>query len=156
MKIKKCMNCFTEMITIGGLHVCPKCYDIEVDDKKWKGGKSKCPKCKSEVKLFPTHDKGKVYHCKECNTVGHVLNEKEFHKKVYKIPKKSMLGKKLTWLFDVPCPNWIRRDEIETEICKKCEMRKVCNEHSQALYEFTKNKDIEIYFAGHFIEIIHK
>ncbi|MBT4540406.1 hypothetical protein HOC35_02740 [Candidatus Woesearchaeota archaeon] len=153
---KKCKKCGTELLNVGAIHVCPKCYDIEIDNKKWKGHNSKCPKCKSDVKLFQTHHKGKVYHCENCNTIGHVLNPEEFHKKVYKIPKKSLLGKKLTWLFDVPCTNWFKKDEVEKDVCKKCEMKKVCDEHSEALYEFTKRKDVEIYFAGHFIEIVHK
>ena len=154
--MKKCKKCNTELISVGAIHICPKCYDIEIEDKKWKGHKSKCPKCDSEVKLFHTHHKGKVYHCENCNTIGHVLNEKEFHKKAYNIPKASKLGRKLTWLFDVPCQYWFRKDEIEKKICKGCDMKKVCDEHSQALHEFTNRKDIEIYFAGDFIEIVHK
>ncbi|MBT4824217.1 hypothetical protein HN695_04430 [Candidatus Woesearchaeota archaeon] len=154
--MKKCKQCKTELVGTGPVHICPKCYEIEIEDKKWKGHKSNCPKCDSEVKLFQTHNKGRVYHCQNCNTIGHVLNDKEFHKKTYKVPKNSKLGKKLTWLFDVPCQYWFRKDEIEKDICKKCDMKKVCDEHSQALHKFTSRKDVEIYFAGDFIEMVHK
>lgn len=157
--MKKCKKCKTELVSVGAVHVCPECYEIEIEHEKWKGHSSKCPKCKQEVKLFQTHHKGKVYHCENCNTIGHVLNEEEFHKKVYTIPKGSELGRKLTWLFDVPCKFWVRKDdeeEVKKKICVKCEMKKVCDEHSKALEKFTKQKEVEIYLAGDFIEIVHK
>ncbi|MBS3122919.1 hypothetical protein J4434_08630 [Candidatus Woesearchaeota archaeon] len=156
MKEKKCEKCDAIMINIGAIHICPNCYDVEVEDEKWEGHKHTCPKCGKDIKLFQTHHKGKVFHCKHCNTVGHVINQKEYHKKTYNISKASQLGKKLTWLFDVPCKFWFRKDDVYETICPKCNMKKVCDEHSKALYEFTKRKDIEVYFAGDFIEIVHK
>jgi len=153
---KKCSKCKKELIRIGAIEMCPHCYHVEINDKKWKGHEADCPKCGAKVKLFPTHDKGKAYHCNKCNTIGHVLNHEDFHKKVYKIPKKSLVGRKLAWLFDVPCKYWFRKDEVSKKICPGCDMKKVCDEHSKALYNFTKNKDTEIYLAGDFIEIVHK
>jgi len=154
--MKTCKKCGEDLVSVGAVHICSHCYEIEIEDDKWEGHRSKCPKCDTEVKLFPTHDKGKVYNCHNCNTIGHVLNEEEFHKKVYKIPKKSRLGKKLTWLFDVPCKYWLKKEEVASSICKKCDMKKVCDQHSKALEEFTKHKDVDVYFAGDFIEIVHK
>ena len=95
MKEKKCEKCDAIMINIGAIHICPNCYDVEVEDEKWEGHKHTCPKCGKDIKLFQTHHKGKVFHCKHCNTVGHVINQKEYHKKTYNISKASQLGKKL-------------------------------------------------------------
>jgi hypothetical protein len=152
----KCPKCDTKMINVDALDICPECYHIEIDDKRWKGKSSKCPKCKSKVKLFETPTKGHVFHCSNCDTVGNVFHHKDLEKKKYRIEKESQMGQKLSWLLEVPCPYWPRKQEVMKTICPKCTLKGVCDEHTEAIWEFCKHKDFDIYISADFIEIVHK
>ena len=87
-----------------------------------------------------------------------MFDEDNIHKKAYEIPKDSKLGRKLSWLIEVPCEFWTRREEPEIRLrhCKRCHLKLVCDEHSDAIDEFCKNKDYEVYVSKYFIEIVHK
>ena len=156
--MEECPKCGSKYVKVDAIMVCPECYHIDVDDDKWQGKRSKCPKCKNEVKLFETTNKGHVFHCDHCHTVGNLFHEEDVQKKRYEIQKDSKAGKKLSWLLEVPCDYWTRKEEINTKLkyCKKCELKRVCDEHSKAVEEFCKNKDYEIYISTQFIEIVHK
>ena len=153
---KTCQECETELVSIDAVDVCPECYSVDIDDSKWKGKKSKCPSCKQEVKLFGTPAKGHVFHCKDCNTVGNVFFEDDLHKKHVKIARTSKLGKKLSWMLEVPCQYWPRKDEVKETICPKCPVRQACDAHTNAIDKFCSHKEFEVYVSRDFFEIVHK
>lgn len=153
---KKCPDCDATLVCVDAIDVCPDCYKVTVDNDKWKGKTSKCPSCKNEIKLFETPSKGHVFHCEDCNTVGNVFFEDELHQKHVKIAKTSELGKKLTWLLEVPCQYWPRKDEVLKTICPKCPVKEPCDAHTKKIDEFCSNKEFEVYVSSDFFEIVHK
>ncbi len=155
---KTCPQCGEKSMQVDAVVICPHCYHIEVDDHKWEGKSGKCPRCKTDVKLFQTPGKGFVFHCHECHTVGTMVTEEEYNKKHYEISRDSVLGKKLFWLLEVPCPVWRSKHDIETQMkhCKTCEIKKVCDEHTNAIEEFCSHGNYEVYVSKDFIEIVHK
>ena len=66
------------------------------------------------------------------------------------------MGKKISWLYEVPCKDWKHREEIKDTLCKKCDLEKVCEAHVNEIERFCKKKDVEIYIHKDFIEIVHK
>lgn len=153
---KICPSCGEKFVTIEAIDVCPKCYHVSVDNSKWQGKRSKCPNCKEEVQLFETPAKGHVFHCADCSTIGSVFFDKDLHKKQVKIEKTSTLGRKLTWLLEVPCEYWLRKDEVLKTICPKCPIKSACDEHTTTIEQFCKNKNFEVYVHPDFFEIVHK
>ena len=156
MSKKTCQECQVPLVSIDAIDVCPECYGVNVDSSKWKGKTSECPSCKQEVKLFGTPSKGHVFHCQDCNTVGNVFFESDLHKRHVKIAKTSKMGKKLSWMLEVPCQYWPRKDEVVGTVCTKCPIKEPCDAHTKAIGEFCKGKEYEVYVSRDFFEIVHK
>ena len=153
-KTTKCPKCGFDCIEDKASIVCPNCDYVTMKEHKWHGEEIECPKCKKAAKIYKSHEKGKTFRCDMCKTVGRLIDEDHFKTKVY--DKSSDIGRKLTWLFQVPCKYWYKKDLVRKKVCSKCDIREVCDAHSEEIELFSKKKDIEIYFTPEYVEIVHK
>ncbi len=150
----KCPKCDHECIENEVALICPNCDYLSMKKIEWKGDKTKCPKCNSMARVYKHQAPGKSFICDNCNTIGRYIDEKKFNTKI--ILKDTPTGKKLCWLFEVPCEIWKKRDTLQDTVCSKCDMRKVCEAHSEEIHKFCHKKGVEIYLHQHFIEVLHK
>ena len=142
--------------------ICPNCDYIHIKKFDWKGESIKCPNCKSNAKIYKNHGKGKTFVCDKCDTQGRYIDEQELHAKV--IDKSTELGKKLSWLFDVPSKIFHHddlnvfeeRDECGKKHCPHCDVKKIIDVHNDEVIEFCDKHNIEIYVSNEYIEIMHK
>ncbi|MBU0757682.1 MAG: hypothetical protein KKF44_06435 [Nanoarchaeota archaeon] len=154
VKKKPCPDCGHELIENDVALICPNCDFISMKELKWKGEETECPKCKSKARIFKHKNSGKSFICDACNTIGRFIDEDKLNTKI--IERDSDIGKKLSWLFEVPCKDWKRKEEIIGTICKKCDIRKVCDAHMKEIEELSTKKGVEIYVHADFLEIVHK
>ncbi|MBN2423173.1 hypothetical protein JXB41_08175 [Candidatus Woesearchaeota archaeon] len=150
----KCPKCGCECIENEVAVICPNCDFISMKKTEWKGEHVKCPKCKSKARVFKNKLLGKSFVCDKCNTIGRFFDENKLQSTV--IRKDSEIGKKLSWLFEVPCKDWKRKEEIKDTICKKCDLKEVCDAHLNEIEKFCNKKDVEVYMHNDFIEVVHK
>lgn len=152
--VKKCPECGHTCEETKVAIICPNCDYISMKKIEWQGDHITCPKCKNKAKVYKHSDTGKSFVCDNCRTVGRYIDENKLNNK--KLTRSSEEGKKLSWLFEVPCKYWYKKDAVENTICKKCDIRKVCDSHSKEIDKFSKRKDVEIYLHKDFIEVMHK
>ncbi|MBD3204348.1 hypothetical protein GF327_08705 [Candidatus Woesearchaeota archaeon] len=149
-----CPKCGYDCIENEIALICPNCDYVSMKKINWKGKKIKCPKCESDARIYKHKNPGKSFVCDKCNTIGRFFDEKKIHSKT--IRKDSKIGKKITWLFEIPCKDWKKRSEIEATKCKNCDLREVCEAHIKEIERFSEKNNVEIYVHKHFIEIIHE
>jgi len=126
---------------------------MDIKEEQWQGAVHACPKCGNDAKVFKSGKCGKVLVCEECNTITRFLDEESLKAKVY--AKDSSMGRKLTWLFEVPCKNWHKKEFVEKEVCPVCSMKEVCDEHSREIDRFINKHKVEVYISADFIELVH-
>ncbi len=148
-----CPDCGHECIENDVAYICPNCDYLSMKKLDWNGQTAECPKCKSMTKVYKHSSPGKSFVCENCNTIGRFLDEKKLSSRV--VRKDSELGKRLSWLFEVPCKDWRRREEIRDTICRKCDLDKVCESHLDEIDRFCRKEGVEIYMHQDFIEIVH-
>ncbi len=154
-KPPKCPKCGFDCVEDKASIVCPNCDYVTMKEHKWRGEHIECPKCQANAKIYRSHEKGgKTFMCDVCKTIGKLIDEEHFRTKVYE--KKSDVGVKLTWLFQVPCRYWYKKDLVSNKICPKCDIKEICDAHSDEIHEFCERKNIEVYFTKDYIEIVHK
>ncbi|MFH0875273.1 MAG: hypothetical protein V1859_05015 [archaeon] len=147
----KCSHvCMVNEIAI----ICPNCDYISMKKIAWNGGEIDCPKCKSKARVYKHAAPGKSFICDNCNTIGRFFDEEKLNCKIVK--KDSEMGKRLSWLFEVPCPDWKKRELIEKTKCRKCDLNKVCKSHLDEIERFCNKKKVEIYLHNDFIEVVHQ
>ncbi len=151
--VKSCPKCSHELIETKVAFICPNCDHLSMKEIEWKGDHIKCPKCASKARVYKHKSPGKSFICDSCNTIGRFFDEKKMHSKI--IRKDSELGKRLSWLFEVPCRDWKRKEEIKDTVCPNCELREVCDAHLQEIENLSNKKGVEVYMHGNVIEIVH-
>ena len=149
----QCPKCDYECIETQVAVICPNCDFIRMKKLDWKGESTKCPRCDKNARVFKHKKAGKSFICDHCNTVGRFLDE-SFNTKIIK--KESDTGRRLTWLFDVPCEHWRKKDKYEEKYCKHCEIKDVCDAHLEEIDRMTKKQGVEVYIHDDYIEIVHK
>lgn len=148
-----CPKCHHELIDNQVSEICPNCDYIHMKKIEWKGDTTTCPRCNSEAKVFKHKTPGKSFICDNCKTVGKFMDEKNLKTKVVK--KDTETGKRLSWLFEVPCEHWKKREEVIDTLCAKCEMKEVCDAHLDEIDRLSKKKGVDIYIHNDHIEIVH-
>jgi len=154
MPEKQCPKCHFPLVEDKASLVCPNCDYVKIKTDEWKGIKIQCPKCDSHTKVYKSADTGKTFHCDKCKTIGRFVDEKELKAKVY--TRDSPTGKRLSWLFEVPCKYWHRRETVRSKHCKVCDIRPVCDAHSDEIDKFLKKKKIDVFISGDYIEVVPK
>jgi len=152
-----CPNCGFECIIDQVSIICPNCDFVKMrDNAAMQNNTIKCPSCKHHAKVYHHRPDAKTFVCEHCNTIGRYIDIHALETKKY--PRSTPAGKRLSWLFEVPCRNWHKKDDPEThkKFCMKCDIRTVCNEHSEEIYRFCNKKNVDVYISQDFIEVVHK
>jgi hypothetical protein len=148
-----CPKCGHECIESQVAVICPNCDYLTMKKIDWKGDKTECPKCKSEARVYKHQEPGKSFVCDNCKTIGRFFGKIKYSSKV--IQKESSLGKRLTWLFEVPCEHWRKRESFDDSTCQSCDMKNVCAAHSEEIQKLCRKKGVEVYMHKDYIEVIH-
>ncbi len=124
----------------------------------WKGEHIICPSCQQQARVY-IHHTGKLFHCLHCKNKGPILSEEAIDTRNYKVDKETPLGKKLSWLLEIPCQHWKRRElmpSLRKKHCANCEIKAVCDAHTRLINRFTKNKEYDIFISADSIDFVGK